>query len=234
MTKVKAVALQTARNGSVGVKNKNTLNVKGKPLFLHNLIHLNNSKLVDAVYFSTDIPEAKAYSEEFNYTVIDRPDYLAGADSSHYDAMKHGVNAILEENDFEYLVITLGNSMGAFPEDIDDCINFLDEHPEYDSCQSVAEHNWHTPLRACRIIDDELVSYITEHDSKNPNDRKSLGDIYFFNGSFFVIRKQVFLDYNGTLPFKWGGNKIKPFIQDQTFMELDSNWQKIIFEKNDD
>jgi CMP-N,N'-diacetyllegionaminic acid synthase len=228
MTKHKAIALQTARNGSQGVKKKNVMPLGGKPLFLHNLIHLSKSKYVGSVYFSTDIPEAGKYSEQHGFKIIDRPEELCSSTCSHYDVMLHGANEILKEEDFEYIVITLGNSIGALPEDIDHSIEFLDENESYDSCQSVAEHNWHTPMRACTIDDDTIVPFIAKGSVKNSNDRAVLGDTYFFNGSFFVIRKKSFFDNTG-FPFPWTGRRIKPIIQEQRYMELDSEWQKAVF-----
>lgn len=225
---VRVVALQTARNGSTGVKRKNNYEVKGKPLFLHNLINLTNSKYIKSIYFSTDIPEAKYYTD-IGYELIDRPYNLSLNSSNHYDVIRHGVDYILKKQDFDYIVITLGNSLGAIAEDVDKSIEFLNNNSDYDSCESVSEHDYHTPLRAYHIINDEIVPVVNYTNIKNSNDRKALGSIYFFNGSFFTIRKEVILANNGIPPFTWRGAKIKPIIQPQYYTELDSEWQKIIF-----
>ncbi len=230
----KAIALQTARGGSVGVKNKNIMNLNGIPLFLHNIIHLSNSKYVESTYLSTDISIAGNYAERYNFSIIDRPPSLATSSCSHYDVMVHGVEEILKDVDFEYIVIVLGNSIGALPSDVDAAIEFLDSDSSYDSCQSVSEHNWHTPMRACTIEDDLLKPHISRENmesvSGNLNDRAILGNTYFFNGSFFVIRKDAFFRNDG-FPFSWTGKKVKPIIQDEMYMELDSEWQKCVFKR---
>ena len=227
---LKAVALQTARNGSKGVVNKNTMLVDELPLFLHNLRNLQKSELVSRTYFSTDIPQAEDFKDKYDYTIINRPPELCTSSCSHYDAMLHGVRKIQEEYDFEYLVITLGNSYGALPDDIDNAIRFLDDNLGYDSCQSVAQHNWHTPIRACTISDDKLIPFINPSEVlENSNDRKVFGDTYFFNGSFFVVRIQAFHKNEG-FPFTWAGKTVKPIVQNSRYMELDHNWQKTIFD----
>lgn len=225
MKKVKCVAIQTARSGSQGVPNKNTMLLDNKPLFLHNIINLNNSKYVNKVYLTTDIQNLEQYKNIADFEIIKRPDCLADSKSSHYEAMKHAYDIISKELDFDYVCIVLGNSIGALPKDIDYSIEFLDKHLNYDSCESVAQHNWHTPIRAYTIMDEEIVPFINDFDSSHTNDRDILGNIYFFNGSFFVIRKEVFLRCDGTPPFRWGGKKIKPVIQDPKYMEIDYSWQ---------
>lgn len=228
---MKVVSLQTARNGSLEVKNKNKYVVNGYPLFLHNLINLNKSKYVNSVYFSTDIPEVYDYLDICDYHIIDRPKELCESTSSHYDAMLHGVNKILEIEDFDYLVITLGNSLGALPEDIDKSLEFLEDNDDYDSCESVSEHSYHNPMRSYNIENDTIKPIFNSTMDKS-NDRRTMGKVYFFNGSFFVIRKEVFLRNDGNPPFKWGGKKIKPIVQPQQYIELDSEWQKIIFDSH--
>ena len=47
-------ALQTARAGSKSVPNKNIMNIKGKPLYLHNVQYALDSDLIKQVYVSTD------------------------------------------------------------------------------------------------------------------------------------------------------------------------------------
>lgn len=233
MKKVKCVAIQTARGGSIGVKNKNMMVLNGIPLFLHNIINLNKSKYVNDIFLTTDIKELEKYQEYADFKIIERPEYLSTSTSSHYDAMRHAYDIIAKEIECEYVCIVLGNSIGALPSDIDSSVEFLDNNLDYDSCESVAEHNWHTPLRAYNIVDDQIKSAINIDENSivgRSNDRKSYGDTYFFNGSFFVIRKQVFLDCNGALPFRWRGNKIKPIIQESKYMEIDNEWQKYVFQ----
>jgi CMP-N,N'-diacetyllegionaminic acid synthase len=54
MIKKKILGIITARSGSKGLKNKNILNFKGKPLLAYPIIALKKSLAVDYIFLSTD------------------------------------------------------------------------------------------------------------------------------------------------------------------------------------
>ena len=57
------VALIPARGGSKGIKNKNIINILGKPLISHTIISAKKIKQIDEIYVSTDSPKIKKISE---------------------------------------------------------------------------------------------------------------------------------------------------------------------------
>lgn len=228
-------ALQTARAGSKSVKSKNTMLIDDKPLFQHPVEKAIDAKLIKKVFISTDIYLIKRNSSNLNYKIIPRPEELAGDDSSHHDVMIHGLKEIedREREKVDLLVILLGNSLGASSEELDRAIKFLLENPQYDSVQSVSEFNMFNPFRAFTVTDEKLQTYMGQDDIlsgnkiKNINDKKSAGDIYFANGSFFICRRDILLSQKGLLPFPWLGFNIKPWIQPVT-MEIDAYWQSSV------
>ena len=233
-------ALQTARGGSKSVPNKNIANVKGIPLYLHNVLHAKNSKYIKNVYISTDIEVIQKQASIYNYNTIVRPEELAGDQASHYDTILHGLNSIeVDINDkVDYLVVLLGNSIGAFSEDLDNAIELLLNNNDADSVQSVSEYNMYNPFRAYKNDDGLLTTYLPQKFIKentklnNINDRSAAGSIYFFNGSFWVIKRDALVNGEGLLPFPWLGNKILPYVQDN-YMEVDAMWQLSYLEKID-
>ena len=116
---------------------------------------------------------------------------------------------------------------------IDRAVEFLIDHPEYDSVQTVSEFNMFNPFRSFVVKNNELETYMDQEKIadatvlKNINDKKSAGDIYFANGSFFICRRDILMKKIGKLPFPWLGNKIKPWIQPVT-MEIDAYWQSSV------
>ncbi|QDP63305.1 MAG: putative cytidylyltransferase [Prokaryotic dsDNA virus sp.] len=225
-------ALQTARAGSKSVPNKNIMDIKGKPLYLHNVLYALESDLIKDVYVSTDYDIIHSKASHYGYKSIARPEHLCLDDSSHRDTMLHGLEEIEKDTGetCDYLVVLFGNTLGARTIDLDNAINMIINNPELDSVQSVSEYTMFNPFRAFKIENGMLNTIVDQDFIKNnlkgklANDRNSAGKSYFMNGSFWIIKKQTLIDNNGLLPFPFLGSNIGAYIQD-TMMEIDAPWQ---------
>ena len=228
-------ALQTARKGSKSVINKNIMDINGKPLFAHPIDKALKSELIKEVYISTDIKLIIDNKKNRKYRTIIRPDNLCGDNSSHHDVMIHGLEYIEKEKQekVDYLVVLLGNSLGSPGSEIDEALKFLIENalnglnilnsdtvckPSY-SLFSIKNGNLETCMSQKEIKDLALIN--------NVNDKKSAGNVYFANGSFFICKRDVLLNKIGKLPYPWLGNKIKPWVQNVN-MEIDAYWQSFV------
>jgi N-acylneuraminate cytidylyltransferase len=227
---VNICALQTARAGSQSVLNKNKLEIEGKPLFLYNACFALRSRFINELYISTDDPDIKNMATKQNIQCIDRPVELCG-DKSHYDVIKHGLLSIesTTNNKVDILVILLGNNKGAYNYDLDISIKLLMDN-DYDSIMSLSKYNMFNPIRAFIKKDNMINTFIDQQNIKNmncinKNDKNAFGDVYFFNGSFWICKRQAIIDNNGLEPYPWLGNKIYPFIQKEGIMEIDQAWQ---------
>ena len=237
---INVYALQTARKGSKSVINKNIMDINGKPLYRHPVDKVLNSKIIKEVFISTDIELIIENKEKINYKVIKRPKHLCEDNSSHHDTMIHGLKEIEKEKkeNVDFLVVLLGNSLGSTGEEIDKAIEFLKNNDWYDSIQSVSEFNMFNPLRSFKIENNQLHTCIDQKEIKktsileNINDKKSAGNVYFANGSFFICKRDVLLSKKGLLPYPWLGNKIKPWVQ-KTNMEIDAYWQSFVLKEID-
>jgi CMP-N-acetylneuraminic acid synthetase len=246
---ISIAALQTARAGSKSVPNKNLMMYKGMPLFKHNLMHVINSTHVHNLYVSTDSKEIMkeckstrntlSRSLGFNPTnaihVIKRPAKLCKDESSHYDTILHGLKYIerKQKSKVDLLVVLLGNTPHAYTEDLDAALEcFTNNWHDFDSCQSVGKFNMFNPQRAFNLRRDgtlvPVVGACREHflkRKKNINDKDAFGDIYFFNGSFWIIKRETLLKNEGRGVFSWLGNRVMPWEQNSTYQEIDAEWQ---------
>jgi|18_taG_2_1085343.scaffolds.fasta_scaffold00105_6 N-acylneuraminate cytidylyltransferase len=221
------VAIQTARKGSKTVVDKNISDVNGKPLFLHSIDIVNESRLIDHVFVSTDCPVIKSCSKDGKFCVIDRPEYLAGDKSSHHETMIHAILAaeIVLREKIDLIVFLLGNTICAPSEDVDMCIQDMINNKKIDSIQSVSKFNMFNPYRAYTISPSgNLINFIDSSNIEAANDKNSAGDVWFNNGSFFICRRDTVILKKGLSPFPWLGHNIKPFKED-TKMEVDAQWQ---------
>lgn len=228
-----AIAIQTARKGSKSVRLKNEILVEGVPLFLHNLISAKNSNKIDATFMSTDIEKAYDYADKFGFSIIPRDISLAGDDASHYETIKSALLAAESslKKTVDILVVLLGNNRCAASNDLNSAVEMLEENTGLDSVISVGKYNMFNPLRAFKKNNKNRLNNCIDNlnkdlsGSSSLNDKNSMGDIFFFNGSFWAIRREVFFRNNGLKPFTWLGNEIGYIEQDPRCMEIDDSWQ---------
>ena len=76
--KKKIIALIPARKGSKGIKNKNILNLNGKPLIAYSINYAQNSNLIDKTFVTTDGKRISSISKKFGAEVIKRPKKISG------------------------------------------------------------------------------------------------------------------------------------------------------------
>jgi len=221
-------ALQTARMGSKSVLNKNTLKIKGKPLWLYNAENTIACNSINKTWISTDIPEI---IKKWPW-VIKRPENLCGDKASHYDTILHGLNYIeaFHKQTVDVLVILLGNNNGADAFDIEMSIDMLRNDPKASSVMSVGKYNMFNPFRAYKKTNKYANTYVDQKVTKNStksnhNDKNAYGDVYFFNGSFWICRREAIIKNNGLLPFPWLGKNILMYEQNPQIMEVDAEWQ---------
>ncbi len=225
-------ALMIGREGSVGFPGKNTYPVLGKPLMAYPLLAAKRSGYIDAVYVSTDSAKIKEISREHGAEIIDRPAQLCTKEALGEHAFVHGYQHIRKTSgrDIELMVLLFCNAPTITAGIIDQGIDALRSHPEYDSAVTVSRYNMWSPLRARKVGPDGLlhpfVPFETFGDPKTLNcDRDSQGDVWFADMSVSIVRPRC-LEHleNGLLPQKWMGQKIYPLKQ-WGGCDVDYEWQ---------
>ena len=122
----KILGLIIARAGSKGLKNKNLLNLAGKPLVDWTFIAAKKSKLLDHVMISTDdLNIIKRAAEQGVHAPFRRPINISDDKSSAVDVALHALNFLKEK--YDYLVLLQATSPLRQSTDIDEgirqCIN---------------------------------------------------------------------------------------------------------------
>lgn len=234
--KNKILAIQTARANSKSVKKKNLIKIDNEPIFLKSLKSAINCKEIDKVVCTTDDKIIASYSKKFNFDAIKRPKSLTGPNASHLLTIKH---ALLETEKkykckYDIVVLLLGNVVGISAKALSQGIKKLKNN---DSVVSVSKFNMFNPLRAFSENSNKLIKTsidpknINNSKKKNSNDKNVLGDIYFCNGNFWIMkRSNFFIKSKQIPPFPWIGRKIVPFKQ-KTFFEIDDVWQTDFLKK---
>ncbi len=224
-------ALLLGREGSLGFPGKNLYPVLGRPLMEYPLLAAKHSKVVDAIYVSTDSPRIKEIGRRNGARIIDRPPELCTPQALGEDAFVHGFRIIRNEgNDVELLVLLMCNAATILSESIDEGVKALREKTELDSAVTVSRYNMWSPLRARKIGDDgclhPFVPFETFGDPETLNcDRDSQGDVWFADMGVSIVRPYC-LEHleDGLLPQKWMGQRIYPLKQ-WGGLDVDYEWQ---------
>lgn len=224
--------LQTVSSKSESIPDKNKLKYNNKELWQYNLEYVIKSTLITSGnYVITDYPDILNYTNGLKYKAIedklDKP--------NHYECIKYGLNYIENyiHEPLDFLIILLGNNNSAYTDDLESALTTLiDFKRDYDGCMSVSKFNMFNPYRSYYYepTTNSLQTIIKQEDIRNRilekyNEKNSFGDIYFFNGSFWICKPTFIKNPTGLLPFPWLGNKIMPFVQSEGIMEVDAPWQ---------
>lgn len=236
INKKKVVALIPARAGSKGLKNKNTLNLKGNPLIYYPITAAKNSSYVDRIIVSTDSEKiadiAKNHGAEVPFL---RPLNLASDTATSSDVIIHMLETLKNELlDFEYLILLEPTSPLTTEDDIDRALIKLDSNNTFTALTSVSKIESNHP-EYCLSIDDDKIQ---PHKGKFPEKamrRQEIEDLYFLDGSLYLSRIKDFIKtksfyHEKTLPFivpYWKSFEIDTYLDLICIEAIMSNIDKI-------
>ena len=226
------VAIILGRKGSKGVRDKNTMDILGRPAFFYPLLAANNSEYIDKTFVSTDHETIIDGAKEMGIPIITRPDNLCTDEALFEDALVHAYFKIKEivGGQPKYVVVLMCNAVTISSELIDTAVQMLDNKPSADSAVTVSIFNMYSPLRARKTDSDGyLVPFVpleTFGDPKTLNcDRESQGNAFFADMSHSVCRSECLENIDiGLLPQRWMGKKILP-VPNQCGCDIDEPWQ---------
>ncbi len=118
-----------ARGGSKGLKNKNVMPLKGRPLIAHSVIQALATKLFDVIAVSSDSPEILAAAQAAGaQLLIKRPDEMATDTAAKVPAIKHCLleSERLTKRTFDVLVDLDATSPLRTPQDVIDVVEMLE------------------------------------------------------------------------------------------------------------
>jgi hypothetical protein len=115
------IAIIIARGGSKRLPRKNVLPFCGHPLVAWPIVNARCSKLIDAVYVSTDDDEIEQVAREYGAEVIRRPDWPDADQVSANRPFRHAITILLEMygDRFDTVLPILPTSPVCAPGDLD-------------------------------------------------------------------------------------------------------------------
>lgn len=179
----KILALIPARGGSKGIKNKNIIDLCGKPLIQYSIDAALQSKYIDDVVVSTDSQAIADVSVKCGAEVpFLRPAELASDTAKSIDAVIHAVNVLKTQGrEYDCVVFLQPTQPLRTAEDIDGSIEAFYKN-DRKSLLSVCEVENH-PLLIRTIENGKLKSLLGLNSSVR---RQDMPKYYVVNGCIYI------------------------------------------------
>lgn len=204
----KILAITLARGGSKSIKNKNIVNINGKPLIYYTIKEVKKSKYIDNYIISTDSKKIKKICESYKVEVpFLRPKKISTDKSPPQFALRHAALKYEKQNksQFDYIVEVMATNPLKNFNDIDICIEMLDKKKS-DSVISVNKLYDQHPARIKKISNGYLKDFcVKENEYMRRQDFKP--SAYIRNGSIYAFKRNILIKDIS----KWG-KKIVPYI----------------------
>lgn len=192
------LAIIPARGGSKGIKDKNIINLKGKPLIAYTIEAAIESQVFDEIMVSTDSLKIAEISKSFGAKIpFLRPKELASDNAKTVDVIIHALNYYINQNiEFDYFMLLQPTSPLRNSKDIQNAVNLLFEK-NANSIVSVCETE-HSPLWSNTLPDDLSLANFIKQEVKNiprqelPKYYRINGAIYISNVDFFISEKDFY------------------------------------------
>ena len=192
-----------ARAGSKEIKNKNIINLKGKPLLYWTIKNSLKSKKINSTFVSSDSDKILQIAKKFGALTIKRPKKFSKDNSSSEDAWLHALDEINKKYTIPSHIVGLQiTSPIRDIDDIDKAINHLEKN-KYDS------------LFSCQVVKDFFIwktknfKLTSNYNYKKRKLRQKIDEQYLENGSIYIFDAQKFKKSKNRLFGKIGNYVMK-------------------------
>ena len=211
---MKFLGLIPARGGSVRVKNKNILNLDGRPLIDYTIKAALDCGVLDRVIVSTDSDEirqvALASGSEAPFL---RPAEIAGKDATELAFHLHAIEWLSQNQGYrpDYIVNLYPTTPFRSANSIKKAVQLVADNPQADGLRSVVKCSEH-PYKMW-TKDNKYLRYFVEGDDPNVHTLSYhlLPEVFIQNASIYIIKSNIVLTEKTTI-----GKTMLCFEMDET------------------
>lgn len=206
----KFLAIIPARAGSKGIKDKNIININGKPLIAYSIEAALKSKYIDKVVVTTDGEKIAEVSKQYGAEVpFIRPNYLASDNAKTIDTVMHCIDEVKKlDGDYDYMVLLQPTQPMREAFHIDEAIELILEKDE-EALVSVSKVKDHPVLM--RTIDENGYSKNLLNVSSTMR-RQDFPAFYKVNGALYINK----INANLNLETSLNDNKLT-YVMDENY-----------------
>lgn len=219
---MKKIAVITARSGSKGLKNKNIIDLCGKPLMVYSIEAALEAECFDRVILSTDSKQYGDIGLNAGAEVIYRGDEASNDTASTFMVIQDLFTKI--ECDFDYFVLLQPTSPLRTSRHIIEAIELFESRfDNFDFLVSVkeAEHN----SLLVKPIEEDLS--LKHFDTDFANYRRQEYQDYSPNGAIFIGKPQAYLEKKHFFGARSLAYKMTAFDSVDIDTELDYKFAKL-------
>lgn len=186
---MKRIAIIPARSGSKGLKDKNIIELCGKPLIAYSIEAALSTGLFDKVIVSTDSDTYAQISRQYGAEVFMRGESLSNDNATTYMVLEDILKNKLQES-YDYFVLLQPTSPLRKAEHIKEAVDKFDQKYDlFDFLVSVKEAE-HAKVLVNPIDEDESLKYF---DTDFSNYRRQGYKDYSPNGAIFIAKLEEYL-----------------------------------------
>ena len=187
---MKRIAIIPARSGSKGLKDKNIIDLCGKPLIAYSIEAALETSLFDHVIVSTDSEHYAEIAQHYGAEVMMRGEALSNDKATTFMVLEDILKNRLQES-IDYFVLLQPTSPLRTSKHITEAIEKFEskiEHFDFLVSMKVAEH---AKVLVNPIDDDESLKYF---DTDFSNYRRQGYKDYSPNGAIFIAKPDSYLE----------------------------------------
>lgn len=186
---MKRLAIIPARSGSKGLKDKNIIELCGKPLIAYSIEAAVNTNLFDKIIVSTDSELYAKISRQYGAEVLMRGEELSNDNSTTYMVLEDILkNKILETYDY-FVLLQPTSPMRNAQHIIEAVEKFEQKFKRFDFLVSMKESE-HAKVLVNPIDEDESLKFF---DTNFSNYRRQGYKDYSPNGAIFIAKPDSYL-----------------------------------------
>ena len=196
LLKKNVLAIIPARGGSKGVKNKNIINIHGKPLIYYTIKNAKNSKFITDLIGSTESKKIKKIFEKYHVKVpFLRPVKLATDKSLIIETLFFCLNQMekINKKKYHYIVLLQPTAPNRAKNEIDICFKKI-IRKKADSLMSLSLLDEPHPYKLKKISKGFVYNYLKN--GKNNLNRQSLPKLYKPSGNIYIFKRKIILKKN--------------------------------------
>tara|TARA_Y100001970_G_scaffold266993_1_gene356374 strand:- start:71 stop:769 length:699 start_codon:yes stop_codon:yes gene_type:complete len=190
------LAIIPARGGSKGIKNKNIVNINGRPLVFYTIRNAIKSKLITDLIASTESKKIKKVFEKFNVQVpFLRPKSLATDNSLIVETLYFSLKQMekIKKKKYDYIILLQPTSPNRDKNEIDTCINKI-INKNADSLISLTLLDEPHPYKLKKISKGFVLNFLKN--GKNNYPRQSLPKLYKPSGNIYIFKRKMIIEKN--------------------------------------
>ncbi len=186
---MKRLAIITARSGSKGLKDKNIIDIGGKPLIAYSIEAALQSELFDRVIVSTDSEKYADISRQYGAQVMMRGEELSNDNASSYMVIRDVLARVEETYDY-FMLLQPTSPMRRACHVKEAAEQFEHGMDTYDFLVSVAPAD-HNHLLVRPIEEDHSLKHF---DTDFSNYKRQAYADYSPNGAIFIAKPRAYLE----------------------------------------